>query len=52
VIRGVPLDASGEFSMSLFTDFTARGRVGILDWYTLSVAYSRRCSWPRMARRT
>ena len=26
------------FSMSLFTDFTARGRVGILDWYTLSVA--------------
>ena len=38
VIRGVPLDASGEFSMSLFTDFTARGRVGILDWYTLSVA--------------
>jgi len=24
--------------MSLFTDFTARGRVGILDWYTLSVA--------------
>lgn len=38
VIRGVPLDASGVFSMSLFTDFTARGRVGILDWYTLSVA--------------
>jgi cytochrome d ubiquinol oxidase subunit II len=26
------------FSMSLFTDFSARGRVGILDWYTLSVA--------------
>ena len=38
VIRGVPLDASGEFSMPLFTDFSARGRVGILDWYTLSVA--------------
>jgi cytochrome bd ubiquinol oxidase subunit II len=38
VIRGVPIDASGMFSMSLFTDFTARGRVGILDWYTLSVA--------------
>lgn len=38
VIRGVPIDASGVFSMSLFTDFTARGRVGILDWYTLSVA--------------
>lgn len=38
VIRGVPVDGSGMFSMSLFTDFTARGRVGILDWYTLSVA--------------
>ena len=38
VIRGVPIDGSGMFSMSLFTDFTARGRVGILDWYTLSVA--------------
>ena len=38
VIRGVPIDATGVFSMSLFTDFTARGRVGILDWYTLSVA--------------
>jgi cytochrome d ubiquinol oxidase subunit II len=38
VIRGVPIDASGAFSMSLFTDFTARGRVGILDWYTVSVA--------------
>ncbi len=38
VIRGVPIDGSGMFSMSLFTDFTARGRVGILDWYTLSGA--------------
>ena len=38
VIRGVPLDGSGKFSMSLFTDFGVRGRVGILDWYTLSVA--------------
>jgi cytochrome bd ubiquinol oxidase subunit II len=38
VIRGVPLDASRTFSMWLFTDFTARGNVGILDWYTLSVA--------------
>jgi cytochrome d ubiquinol oxidase subunit II len=38
VIRGVPLDASGKFSMSLFTHFGVRGRVGILDWYTLSVA--------------
>ena len=38
VIRGVPLDASGTFSMPLFTDFGVRGRVGILDWYTVSVA--------------
>jgi len=37
VIRGVPLDDAGRFSMSLFTDFSVRGRVGILDWYTLSV---------------
>ena len=38
VIRGVPLDGSGKFSMSLFTHFGVRGLVGILDWYTLSVA--------------
>jgi cytochrome d ubiquinol oxidase subunit II len=38
VIRGVPLDDSGRFSMSLFTDFGVRGNVGILDWYTVSVA--------------
>jgi cytochrome d ubiquinol oxidase subunit II len=38
VIRGVPLDATGKFSMSLFTDFGVRGHVGILDWYTVSVA--------------
>jgi cytochrome d ubiquinol oxidase subunit II len=38
VIRGVPLDERRSFSMALFTDFTARGHVGILDWYTLSVA--------------
>jgi len=38
VIRGGPVDESGTFSMSLFTHFGVRGRVGILDWYTLSVA--------------
>jgi cytochrome bd ubiquinol oxidase subunit II len=38
VIRGVPLDETGRFSMSLFTHFGVRGRVGILDWYTLSFA--------------
>jgi cytochrome d ubiquinol oxidase subunit II len=38
VLRGVPLDESGKFSIPLFTDFGVRGRVGILDWYTVSVA--------------
>jgi len=38
VIRGVPVNETGTFSMALFTDFTARGQAGILDWYTLSVA--------------
>ncbi|HEY1304811.1 MAG TPA: cytochrome d ubiquinol oxidase subunit II [Vicinamibacterales bacterium] len=38
VIRGVPLDSTARFAMELFTDFGVRGRVGILDWYTLSVA--------------
>jgi cytochrome bd ubiquinol oxidase subunit II len=36
--RGVPLDSDGTFSMAFFTDFTARGYVGLLDWYTVSVA--------------
>jgi cytochrome bd ubiquinol oxidase subunit II len=38
VIRGLPLDESGRFSLSLFTDFRVTGRVGLLDWYTLSTA--------------
>lgn len=38
VIRGVPIDGTHQFSMSLFTNFGVTGRVGILDWYTLSVA--------------
>jgi cytochrome bd ubiquinol oxidase subunit II len=38
VIRGVPVDATAAFSMALFTDFTPRGNVGILDWYTVAVA--------------
>jgi cytochrome d ubiquinol oxidase subunit II len=36
--RGVPLASDGTFSMAFFTDFTPRGYVGILDWYTVSVA--------------
>ena len=38
VARGVPLDASGNFSMAFFTDFRVRGYVGLLDWYTVSIA--------------
>jgi len=38
LLRGLPIGASGRFSMALFTDFRTRGEVGILDWYTLSVA--------------
>jgi cytochrome d ubiquinol oxidase subunit II len=38
VARGVPLDARGNFSMPFFTDFGVRGHVGLLDWYTVSVA--------------
>jgi len=37
VIRGVPLDASGYFNISLFTDFTAKNPVGILDWFTVLI---------------
>src|SRR5260370_37902225 len=36
--RGVPLDAQGDFSMAFFTDFGVRGHVGLLDWYTVSIA--------------
>ncbi len=36
--RGVPLDARQNFSMAFFTDFGVRGNVGLLDWYTVSVA--------------
>lgn len=36
--RGVPLAADGTFSMAFFTDFSPWGHVGLLDWYTVSVA--------------
>ena len=38
VIRGVPLNAAGDFAIPFFTDFAVRGRVGILDWYSLSTS--------------
>jgi cytochrome d ubiquinol oxidase subunit II len=36
--RGVPLASDRTFSMAFFTDFTPYGYVGLLDWYTVSVA--------------
>jgi cytochrome d ubiquinol oxidase subunit II len=36
--RGVPLAPDGTFSMAFFTDFTPSGSVGLLDWYTVSIA--------------
>jgi len=38
IMRGIPLAANAQLSLPLFTDFGVRGRIGILDWYTLSVA--------------
>ncbi|MGA2851014.1 MAG: cytochrome d ubiquinol oxidase subunit II [Terracidiphilus sp.] len=38
VARGVPIDANGDFSMAFFTNFKVRGQVGLLDWYTISIA--------------
>ena len=38
VARGVPLDSHGDFAMAFFTNFGVRGEVGLLDWYTVSVA--------------
>ena len=37
IVRGVPLDEQGWFALVLFTDFTSRPPVGILDAYTISV---------------
>jgi cytochrome d ubiquinol oxidase subunit II len=34
-VRGLPLDGDGWFTLPLFTDFTARPPVGILDWYSV-----------------
>ena len=37
VLRGVPLDAAGEFFEPLWTDFRLGPETGIIDWYTLLV---------------
>ena len=37
VLRGVPLDGTGYFSMPLWTDFQLGPQPGILDWYTVLI---------------
>ncbi|HKQ57599.1 MAG TPA: cytochrome d ubiquinol oxidase subunit II, partial [Candidatus Eisenbacteria bacterium] len=37
VIRGVPLDQQGWFSLTLFTTFQPKSPAGILDWYTVAI---------------
>jgi cytochrome d ubiquinol oxidase subunit II len=37
LLRGLPLNRDGWFHLPLFTDFSARLPVGILDWYTVLV---------------
>jgi cytochrome d ubiquinol oxidase subunit II len=38
VVRGVPLDANGEFFLPLWTNFQPGPEPGILDWYTILIA--------------
>ena len=38
IVRGVPIGPDGNFTLGFFTNFSPRGQVGILDWYTVSVA--------------
>jgi len=37
LLRGVPLDRNGDFTLPFFTDFGVRGAVGLLDWFTIPV---------------
>lgn len=37
VVRGVPLNAAGNFFEPLWTNFQPAGQTGILDWYTVLV---------------
>lgn len=38
IIRGVSIDATGNFFAPLWTNFLVGEKVGILDWYTILVA--------------
>ncbi len=37
IIRGVPLDESGQFSLAFFSNFRTTGEVGLFDWYTTAM---------------
>jgi cytochrome d ubiquinol oxidase subunit II len=37
VVRGVPLDANGNFFEPLWTNFLPAANTGVLDWYTILV---------------
>lgn len=37
LVRGVPIDETGRFSLSFFTNFHTVGELGTLDWYTMLV---------------
>jgi cytochrome d ubiquinol oxidase subunit II len=40
VVRGVPFDSAGRFFEPLWTNFMPTGQTGILDWYTVLVAFA------------
>jgi cytochrome bd ubiquinol oxidase subunit II len=40
VVRGVPLDASGDFFLPLWTNFRLGKDLGILDWYTVLAGFT------------
>jgi cytochrome d ubiquinol oxidase subunit II len=37
VVRGVPLDSTGYFSLPLWTNFKLSAQIGIIDWYTVLI---------------
>jgi len=44
VVRGAPLDTSGNFFLPLWTNFRLGREVGILDWYTVLVGGTAFCA--------
>jgi cytochrome d ubiquinol oxidase subunit II len=38
LVRGAPLKHDGTFHLAFFTNWRVHGNVGLLDWYTLSMA--------------